>query len=421
MSQGHDPFAPFRYRDYTLYLVARFFWTIGLQMQAVVVAWQIYEISNSALALGMTGLFEAVPSMIMALIAGHLVDQRDKKLSLLFGLGIVTFCSVLLLSYSYWGAELLRDGKNTLPIYLSVALSGIGRSFMRSAAFSLSTKVVPKYLYLKSSTWDSGLWQVAAVSGPAVGGIIYGFWGATVSYLAIVIALCLGLFFITLLKVVDAGNKYKMPFSAEEFFKGLKFVWNYPIMLSVMTLDMFAVLFASAIALLPIIAKEVLFLGPEGLGYLRAAPAVGSAVMAFSLAALPPIRKGGKVILWTFVGFGISTILMGLTANAFLIGGLLFLIGAFDNISVVVRSTIMKTFTPEEMRGRIAAINGVFIVSSNEIGAFRSGVTGEYMGTIPAIIFGGCMCLVVVAFMAWKAKDLLALDFEHLPKEEKLP
>ena len=303
------------------------------------------------------------------------------------------------------------QANNVYPIYSVIFISGIARGFLAPSLSAFMAQLVPKHLYPNSSAWNSIAWQVAAVFGPALGGILYGFRGAILAY-SVDATLLLGaiLFYSRILPKPIPQRKHGESIF-ESLFTGFKFVFSNQVMLAAMSLDMFAVLFGGAVALLPIFAREVLQVGPEGLGILRASPAFGASIMAMILAYKPPKENAGMILLIAVGGFGLSMICFGLSSYFYLSIFLLALSGVFDSVSVVLRSTIMQIFTPESMRGRVASVNSIFIGSSNELGAFESGVSAKFMGAIPSVLFGGAMTMLIVFFVAMKAPLLRTLSF----------
>ena len=299
-------------------------------------------------------------------------------------------------------------------IYIMIFFIGITRGFYSPTAFALMAQIIPKEHYTNSSTWNSGSWQIASIMGPAVGGLLYAFSGITACFLVIVIFLALALGCI--LFFVKNYPAYFVP--KENIFKslseGIQFVFKSRMILGALSLDMFSVFFGGAVALMPIFAHDILKVGAEGLGFMRAAPAFGAVITMFILAKYPPMNKPWRNLLLAVAGFGISIICFGLSRNFYLTLLCLFFEGAFDSVSVIIRSTILQILTPEEMRGRVSAVNGIFINSSNEIGAFESGATARLMGTIPSVIFGGSMTILIVIFTYFKTKRLVPLSLKQI-------
>jgi MFS family permease len=404
-----NPYAAIKVRDFRLFILSRLFITLATQMQGVIVGWQIYEITKDPLSLGLIGLAEAVPAILVSLYAGHLADVIERKKIILACVSILMICAGSLLYFTTsFGSFILNNG--AFPIYAVIFLSGIARGFLNPANFSFMPQLIDRELYQNAITWNSTIWQTAAVGGPMVGGLIYGFFGITAAY-STDFTLVITAFFC----YMSIPNRPIPPASEEQsvFDKikaGIKFVFKNQIILSAISLDLFAVLFGGAVALLPIFADEILNAGEIGLGFLRSAPAIGAVVMAVYITHNPIRKNMGKILLWSVAGFGLCMIGFSLSTNFWLSMAILILSGGFDCVSVIVRGTVIHTLTPENMKGRVAAVNSIFVGSSNEIGMLESGVTARLMGVIPSVIFGGCMTLVVVGVTAWKAIDLRKLQ-----------
>ncbi|MBL7916160.1 MAG: MFS transporter [Bacteroidia bacterium] len=400
-------------RDYRFFIAARLSLTIAWQMQAVVFGWLIYSHTKDPMALGLIGLAEAIPAISMALFGGHLADQLNRKKLILTFLFVLLLISIGLTFFTFNAeANFIRFG--TLPVYILIFLTGLARGVLGPTISAFFAQLVPKSLYASASAWSSTVWQLGAVTGPALGGLIYGFYGAfaasTFVCVFIVITACCYLF----IKSKPALRASEGISLAESLTTGIRFVFKNQIMLSAITLDLFAVLFGGAVALLPMFADQVLGTGAEGLGLLRAAPAFGAVIMALTLAHRPPVTHTGKKLLAAVAGFGICMILFALSTNFYLSLALLALSGMLDSVSVIIRSTIMQVITPDEMRGRVSAVNTIFIGSSNEIGAFESGFAARLLGLIPSVIAGGAMTLMVVA-STWKlAPSLRKLELKNL-------
>jgi len=381
---------------------------LATQMQAVIVGWQVYEITKDPFSLGLIGLAEAIPSISISLYAGHLVDRNDRKKIILFASVIMFICSVALLFISANINEVLITNKLFL-IYAVIFLSGIARGFLSPANFAFLAQIIPTELFPKAISWSTTNWQIGVVVGPAIGGLLYGFFGIVTSYTADALLTLVSILFILAIK------KKPLPIFSEEesikesISKGVKFVFNNKFILSTITLDLFAVLFGGAVALLPVFASEILKVGPEGLGALRAAPAVGAVIIGLIMTKKPLTHNAGKNLIITVLGFGLSIILFGLSTNFYLSLFALGLSGAFDQVSVVIRALIVQLETPEELKGRVSSVESIFIGSSNEIGAFESGLAAKLLGTVPSVIFGGCMTLIVVILIALKYPKLRKL------------
>ncbi len=398
-----------RISEFRFYLSARLLVTIATQIQAVVVGWQMYEITKDPLSLGLIGLAEAIPSIAVALVAGYFADIFNRKKIILFAYSVLFLCSASLLLFTTNLTTVLTDFGGT-PIYAVIFISGIARGFMVPATFGFFSQIVPKELIPNGAAWSSTIWQSAAVFGPALGGLLYGFFGITVTYTVDALLVLFAIFSVTLIASKPVP-KHEVKLSlADNLTSGIKFVFSNQIILSAITLDLFAVLFGGAVALLPIFASDILKVGPEGLGVLRAAPAVGAVLMALYLAHNPPKSNAGRDLLYCVSGFGICMILFAISTNFYFSLFVLALSGMFDSVSVVIRSTIMQVFTPDTMKGRVSAVNNIFVGSSNEIGSFESGVAARIMGVIPSVIFGGTMTLIVVGLTALKSKTIRTLN-----------
>ena len=408
----HDPFVALRNRDFNFFIFARFSLTIGVLIQSVIVEWQMYEITHDALQLGLIGLAEAIPFICIALFAGHVADIISRKKIIIWSTLFLVLGTFFLFYFSMdvkqhvaaWG---------TTPIYIAIAITGLSRGFIGPSYFAFMTQLVPKDHYVNAAAWNSSTWQIGAVLGPAIAGLLYGFLGSTKSYLIDGFVILSSLLFMLLIPARPAAKKDRKESVGKSIRTGLNFVFSNQIVLGALSLDLFAVLFGGAVALLPIFAAEVLKTGPQGLGFLRAAPAVGAMLMGLGIAFHPLKKKVGKLLLLCVGAFGIFTIAFALSTNFYLSLILLALTGAVDNVSVVVRSTILQINTPDEMRGRVSSVNSVFIGSSNEIGAFESGAAAKLMGLIPSVIFGGVMTLLVVGITGKVAPKLKDLDSLH--------
>ncbi len=409
----HDPYAALRIKDFRLFVGFRFFLTIATQMQGVIVGWQIYSITKDPLNLGLIGLAEALPFICVCLYAGHLADIVSRKKIILFSVAAFLLCSLALLLFTLNSAEYInRFG--TLPIYFIIGLTGIARGFAGPALSAFWAQLVPRELYANSSGWNSTIWQIGAVLGPAIGGLIFGFLGAPKAYTIDAVLIVISMICLAFIVKKPITKKEKKESLKTSLSAGLKFVFNNQIILGALSLDLFAVLFGGAVALLPIFAAEVLRVGPEGLGILKAAPSLGAVLMALYLTHQPPMKKAGRNLLFAVAGFGMCMIFFALSKNFYFSLLILALSGALDNVSVVVRSTILQLLTPDEMRGRVSSVNNIFIGSSNEIGEFESGVAAKLLGLIPSVIFGGVMTISIVAYTAKMAKKLRQLNLSTI-------
>ena len=403
----HDPYAVLRLPAFRWFIVSLMALTVGVQIQSVVVGWQVYQITRDPLSLGIVGLAEALPFISVALFAGHVADRRDRRLVALASLFALVGCTLALLAFTTWPTVLA--GGRVWPIYLVIFLSGIARSFLQPARTALSAELVPRSLYVNAVAWRSSTWQFAAVVGPALGGLLFGFASATISYGVSAALIVVSLGALARIPPTDRVITPTMESVYESLGSGIRFVLNQPVVLGALTLDLFSVLFGGATALLPIFASDILKVGPQGLGLLRAAPAVGAVAMSLMLAHRPPLRRAGRSLLVAVAFFGAAMIGFGLSRSFPLSLALLAFSGMVDNVSVVIRSTLLQVLTPEHLLGRVSAVNAIFIGSSNEIGEFESGVTARLLKVVPSVVFGGVMTLLVVGVTALKVPALRRL------------
>ncbi len=373
--------------------------TVAAQIQVIVVSWQIYGITHDPLSLGLIGLSEALPFIGAALFAGHVADVANRQRISIVALFVLVLCGLALLSFSFMSAASL--GHAVWPFYVIIGVSGLARSFLQPARNALGAEIVGRDLYHNAISWRSSTWQAAAVIGPAAGGLLYGFGGARIAY--VVQAVLMSVAFAAFARIeythTPRESTDAMPVT-ESLTVGLRFVFSQSVLLSALALDLFSVLLGGAEALLPVFADEILHVGPQGLGILRAAPAVGAVIMALSLAHRPPFRRAGPTLLFAVAGFALCIVGFGFSRNFALSSLLLLLSGMFDNVSVLIRSTLVQTLTPPEMLGRVSSVNSIFIGSSNEIGAFESGVAARLLGTVRAVVLGGAASLAVVGVVA---------------------
>ena len=397
-----DAFIAIRNRNYRFFLGYRYFMTMATLMQSVIVSWHMYFLTKNVLWLGMIGLVEVLPQISIALFAGHYIDLWNRKKIVFNSTFLLLTGSAILMVYSI---ESLHSFEHVgiWPIFITIFLTGLSRGILMPANTALLGQLVDKSQYANAATWSSATWQIAAVVGPAVGGLIYGFSTITVAYSSIFILYLISLFIFSrvqikhIVKVVAPGEEEDMFSRIRE---GIRFVVKSPELFGAFSLDMLAVLFGGAVAMLPVFASDILHVGPEGLGFLRACPAVGAILMSFYLMFHPPVNNSGRTLLLCVAAFGICMIGFAFSHVFWLSGLLLLLSGLFDNVSVVIRGTILQLYTPDHMRGRVASVNSIFIGSSNEMGAFESGVAAKFMGLVPSVAFGGIMTLIVVAATA---------------------
>ena len=409
-----DPYAALRYREFRSYLGMRFFFTFAYQMQAVIIGFHIYHLTKDPLALGLVGLCEAIPAIGIALYGGYVADKSEKR-GLLLKIFIGVFlCSLVMLIATSQQMHAYVPVSYIIPImYTMVFGIGIARGFFSPATFSLMAQIIPKELYPNSSTWNSSSYMMASILGPAAGGLIYGFYGITVTYSIILLFIFISLVCIFFLKSHPPTYVPKESI-IKSLTQGVQFVFKSKMMLGAMSLDLFSVFFGGAVALLPVFANDILKVGSEGLGLMRAAASGGAVLTMLAMTRISPMDKPWRNLLIAVVGFGTSIICYGLSKNFYLTLVFLFLEGSFDSVSVIIRSTIMQLLTPDEMRGRVSAVNSMFIGSSNEIGAFESGLTAKLMRTVPAVVFGGCMTILVAGITYTKTKSLLGLSLQEI-------
>jgi MFS family permease len=397
MKKTHDPYAALRYKEFNTFLLLRFAMVFAWSMQFIVIEWQVYSLTKNPLSLGIIGLMEVIPAVAMALFAGHIVDQKEKK-GLLFkcilGFSVISF-GLFLLTWppivSGYSTKAILYG-----IYFMVFLGGIVRSFLGPTIFSLLSLIVPKKVYPNAATWSSSVWQIGSVLGPAVAGFSITLIGVHWSMCSVFLCSIFSLIALSQIATKPILNPKIGEPIMDSLKEGVKFVFQNKTILGALSLDMVAVLFGGAVALLPIFAQDILKVGPEGFGVLRAAPAVGSFLILIVSAYVPMNINAGMKLLSAIFAFGVCIIVFGLSTLFWLSVLALFFSGVVDGISVVIRQTILQLKTPDHMRGRVSAVNSIFVGSSNELGAFESGLTAKLMGTVTSVVFGGSMTLLIV-------------------------
>ncbi|MDB4914752.1 MAG: transporter [Gemmatimonadetes bacterium] len=405
----HDSYVALRDPRFRSYILSIFCMTLASQLQAVVVGWQVYEITHDPLSLGLIGLAEALPFIAIALPAGYVADRWDRRKICVWAMVVLAICSLSLLVLSAVPGMLARVG--AAPIYTVIFASGIARSLLQPARIALSSELVPRAVLPNAIAWRSSSWQTAAVAGPALGGLLYGFSGAAASYSVDATLMVIALVGMLVIRY-ERGEQAITQDSAilSSLVTGLTFVFGEPVILAAMALDLFSVFLGGAEALLPVFASEILKVGPEGLGVLRAAPAAGAVVMGLILAHRPPLARAGRSLLIAVALFSLTIIGFGLSTSFFLSLGLLAVSGMADAVSVNIRSTLLQLLTPSEMMGRVSAVNSVFVGSSNELGAFESGVAARLLGAVRAVVLGGVAALVVVGATARLVPRLRRLE-----------
>jgi MFS family permease len=408
-----DPYAALRYKEFNVFLLLRFAMVFAWSMQFIIIEWQVYSLTKNPLSLGIIGLMEVIPAISMALFAGHIVDQKEKK-GLLFkcilAFSVISFGMFLLTRP--WIISGFETNTILYGIYFLVFLGGLVRAFLGPTIFSLLSLIVPKKAYPNAATWSSSVWQIGAVVGPAIAGFSITWIGVHWSMCFILVCSIFALLILTQIATKPILNPKIGEPIMQSLKEGVKFVYTNKTIFGALTLDMVAVLFGGAVALLPIYAQDILKVGPEGFGVLRAAPAVGALLTMFVSAHLPFYKNAGIKLLAAIFAFGVCTIVFGISTIFWLSVLALFLSGVADGISVVIRQTILQLKTPDSMRGRVAAVNSIFVGSSNELGAFESGLTAKLMGTVTAVVFGGSMTLLVVIFTGIKLPSFRNLDLQ---------
>lgn len=387
-------------------------------MQFIIIEWEVYNLTKDPLSLGLIGLAEVIPAVSMALFAGHIVDQKEKKK--IFVLAISAFLMIAIGYYfitSDYVYSTFSSNHILIGIYSLVFLGGFVRAFFGPIIFSLVALIVPKKIYPNAATWSSSTWQLAAVIGPAFAGFSIGWIGVNTSMACVLVSISLALILTIFIKKKPILNPKIGEPILQSLKAGLSFVYRTKAILVAITLDMVAVLFGGAIALLPIYAQDILEVGSEGFGVLRAAPAIGSVVIMFASAYIPLTKNAGKKLLIAIFVFGLSIIAFGVSSIFWLSVFALFIYGVTDGVSMIIRQTILQLKTPDEVRGRVASVNSIFIGSSNELGAFESGVAAKLIGTVPAVVFGGVMTILTVGFTALKFPKFTKLDLTEDLKE----
>jgi MFS family permease len=409
----NDPYAALRFKEFRQYLIARFSIIFALNMQSTIVGWKIYELTKDPLSLGLVGLAELIPALSMALPAGHFVDKHEKRNMLLRCIYAYVICGLsYVLFTSHAAVQHFSLSMIVWAIYLTSFAGGFIRAFSGPSTFSLMSLVVPRELYPNATTWSSSAWQSGAVLGPLTGGLLYAWAGASITFSTVVFFHLIAIVCMLLISPKPVYYEQKGESTWSSLTEGLHFVFHTREILGALSLDMFAVLFGGAVALLPVYADTVLHVGAKGLGILRAAPAIGSCVTLFLLAYIPLNTRAGIKLLGAVFGFGICIVIFGVSRVFWLSMLALFFSGVFDGVSVVIRNTILQIKTPDNMRGRVSSVHSMFVGSSNEFGSFESGVTAKWMGAVPAVIFGGCMTLIIVAATYWISPSLRKLNLK---------
>ena len=416
-----DPYAALRFKEFNVFLLVRFALVFGWSMQFIIIEWQVYTLTKDPLSLGIIGLMEIIPAFTMALFAGHIVDQSEKRNLLAKCIAAFSFISFGLFLLTW--PRVVEDWTVNSVLYCIYGLvffGGFLRSFFGPTIFSLVALIVPKKVYPNAATWNSSTWQMASVLGPA-------FAGACIHWIGVHWSLCVvfGLVISSLIFLFKIPPKPILnPKIGEPIFQSLKegvlFVFKTKAILGAITLDMVAVLFGGAVALLPVFAQDILKVGPEGFGVLRAAPAVGAFLTMLVTAYIPISRHAGMKLLIAIFGFGLCIIVFGISSVFWISVIALFFSGVTDGVSMVIRQTILQLKTPDDMRGRVASVNSMFVGSSNELGAFESGLTAKLMGAVSAVVFGGTMTLITVVTTGIVSPSFRKLDLTEDMKAHEL-
>lgn len=386
--------AAFRYPNFRFFLAYRVLSVLSSEMLAVAVGWQVYELTHRPLDLGLVGLAQFLPGFLLFLVAGHAADRIPRRSILLACMGAFSLASLLLLIFSIHGIQ------QVYPIYVVLLLNGAARAFSQPATQALLPTLVDEKHFANAVAWSASMFRTANIVGPIVGGLVYGFSNSPVPVYALAVIAYLAALLMTARMQIKTAARPRMPASVAMVLEGFRYLWSNKLILGAISLDLFAVLLGGAVALLPVYASEILKVGAMGLGILRCAPGAGAVLTAIALAHRPLGRRQGEIMLWCVFGFGVFTIVFGVSHNIVVSLIALALTGAFDMVSVVVRSTMVQLGTPDHMRGRVSAVNAVFIGASNEVGQFESGITAQWFGTVPAVILGGVGTLIVVALWA---------------------
>ena len=415
-----DPYLALRFVDFRLFLIGIFIASMGEQMINVALGWELYERTGSALVLGLVGLVQVTPILLLSLPAGHIADRYNRKRIMLIAVAIIALSAL--------GLTLLSLLHGPLALfYVCIFCIGTATAFYAPASSAFVPHTIPDSAYTNAATWDSSSWQLAAVVGPALSGLLI----ALMHSAFLVYALNIGTHLIFLLLLLRTRMRYaseKQERKREEqeqrplraLGEGLNFLWRTQIILAAITLDLFAVLLGGATTLLPIFAKSILHVGPVGLGWLRTAPSIGAICVAFGLAHAPAMKRAGPLLLLTVACFGVATVVFGLSRMFWLSLLMLFLLGGFDNISVVIRGTLLMTRTPDEMRGRVGSVNSLFIGASNELGGFESGLVAQLFGPVISVVAGGIGTILVVLAVTFLWPEMRRLRHLHVDEVKQV-
>jgi MFS family permease len=408
----HDPYLALRYTEFRYFVLAVLLITIAQLVQDVVIGYELYRITHDPLAIGIVGLVEAIPFIGLSLFGGHLADRVSKKKMILISLAGAFLSSLFLHFYTTESMRAqLSPTALLVGIYVTVFTIGVMRAFYSPASQALRAFLIPRLAYENASTWGSSAWQTGAIVGPMISGFLYEFSGFSNTLLFVVGLLGGAIALMALIKdkPISALPKHENIFASLK--EGIHFVFKTKIILYSISLDLFSVLFGGVVAILPVFADDILNVGAEGLGILRAAPSIGAVLTLLMLSRYSPMKHAWRNLLTVVAAFGVCVLTFALSKSMWLSVTALFLSGAFDSVSVVIRATILQLMTPDELRGRVQSVNGIFLSSSNEVGAFESGLAAKLFGTIPSVVFGGTMTLLIVGWVFTRTKELFSVKF----------
>lgn len=418
MKQVKDPYAALRFPEFRYFVTAQFLFTVAILVQEVVVSFYLYEITHDPLSLGLIGLFEAIPYISLALFGGYFADRKEKRTIIQMCYAIIMMCSLLLLWVTHPSTEhgfSILQQKNF--IYLTVFFLGVARGFYGPAWSSLKPFLVPAEHYSNSASWSSQFWQTGSILGPASAGFLYSWLGLTNTLTLVIILFLIAFVFVSQISKKGIQHIEKQANVFGSLREGIRFVTNNRILFYAIMLDMFSVLFGGVVAILPVFAKDILHVGAEGLGVMRAAPGLGAVLTMLGTAYFPPTRQAWRNMLIAVTGFGLATLVFAVSTHFWLSIAALFLTGAFDSVSVVIRQTILQVLPPDDMRGRVNSVSGIFVSCSNELGAFESGLLTKLFGPIHTVIFGGAMTLAIAGTLFVRSKELFAFRLEKTTKD----
>lgn len=408
----HKSFTALSHAEFRTYIIARFFFIMVLTMQATLISWKVFEITHDPFSIGLIGLVEFVPAVIMAIYSGYIIDKSDKKKLLHISISANLLLTILFAYItSKQASTFLSQHTVLIIIYIIAFCTGIARAFSGPTSFALVSMLVPKEKIPNAISWHSSSWQIAGVGGPAIGGLLYGAMGITFTFTLMIIMMSISVLILFFICPKPPTVQLKAEPMLKSIREGFKFVWNTKEILGVITLDLFAVFFGGATALLPYFSDVILKTGAEGLGILRAAPGIGAIIVMLVINFIPMKSNQGKWMLLCVAGFGLSIIIFGISNWFWISFAALLISGLLDGISIIVRSTVLQLKTPEEMKGRVSALNSIFIISSNELGAFESGFASRIMGVVPSVIFGGAMTIGIVVYTWFKIPGVRKIEY----------